>query len=41
MPRATPLPINCSTRDAISREALFVKVIARISNGLTPCSRTR
>ena len=34
-------PRSPSTRAAISRAALFVNVIARIANGLTPCSRIR
>ena len=41
MPFVTRSPSMPSTRSAISREALFVKVIARISNGETPCSRIR
>ena len=41
MPRAAPDPTSASARDAISRAALFVKVIARICPGDTSRSRTR
>ncbi len=41
MPLAIPCPTRSSTRSTISREALFVNVIARISYGETPRSRIR
>ncbi len=41
MPRVTRSPSMPSTRSAISRAALFVNVIARISKGETPCSLIR
>ncbi len=41
MPAATRPPSRPSTRSAISREALFVNVIARMLPGDTPSSRIR
>ena len=41
IPLATRAPSSPSTRSAISRAALFVKVMARMAPGDTPCSRIR